>query len=148
MTNLKPLDGLVPAAILDGLVPSSIKVRQSRIMLDRLEVMTDIGFHDFEVGNPQRLLITVELWLQSMIMPANDAPEEAWDYDFLREEIRRIASSKRFNLQETLCHALFERFAAMHGVTDLRVASSKPDIYADAAGVGVEIASFGRLERD
>ena len=130
--------------ILEGLVPAHLKVRQSRIMLDRLEVMTDIGFHEFEVGTPQRLLVTVELWLEAMTAPANDDPVEAWDYDFLREEIRRIASSRRFNLQETLCHALFARFAAMHGVVDLRVASSKPDIYADAAGVGVEIASFAR----
>ena len=129
---------------LDGLVPVRIKVRQSRIMLDRLEVMTDIGFHEFEVGTPQRLLITVELWLDALEAPGSDDPGEAWDYDLLREEIRRIASSRRFNLQETLCHALFERFAAMHGVADLRVASSKPDIYPDAAGVGVEIASFGR----
>ena len=28
--------------------------------------MTDIGFHDFEVGVPQRLLITVELWLEDL----------------------------------------------------------------------------------
>lgn len=129
---------------LDGLIPGHLKVRQSRIMLDRLEVMTDIGFHEFEVGTPQQLLITVELWLVTLAVPADDDPQHAWDYDFLREEIRRIASSRRFNLQETLCHALFERFAAMHGVADLRVACSKPDIYPDAAGVGVEIASFVR----
>ena len=127
---------------LDGLVPAHLKVRQSRIMLDRLEVMTDIGFHEFEVGTPQRLMITVELWLSTTTAPVGDDPGQAWDYDFLREEIRRIVSSRRFNLQETLCHTLFERFAAMHGVADLRVASSKPDIYADAAGVGVEISSF------
>ncbi len=129
---------------LDGLVPAQLKVRQSRIMLDRLEVMTDIGFHDFEVGTLQRLLVTVELWLDALEAPADDDPGQAWNYDFLREEIRRIASSRRFNLQETLCHALFERFAAMHGVANLRIAISKSDIYADAAGVGVEIASFDR----
>ncbi len=129
---------------LDGLVPAHLKVRQSRIMLDRLEVMTDIGFHEFEVGTPQRLMITVELWLTTTTAPVGDDPGHAWDYDFLRKEIRRIASSRRFNLQETLCHALFERFAAMHGVANLRVASSKPDIYPDAAGVGVEISSVAQ----
>ena len=30
----------------------------------------------------------------------------------------------------------------MHGVRALRVTTAKPDIYADAKGVGVEIASF------
>ena len=48
------------------MVPDHLKVRQSRILLDSLEVMTDIGFHEFEVGTPQRLLITVELWLEDL----------------------------------------------------------------------------------
>ena len=39
---------------LSGLVPDSLKVRSARIILDSLEVQTDIGFHDFEVGTPQR----------------------------------------------------------------------------------------------
>ena len=127
---------------LQGLVPDHLRVRQSRILLDSLEVMTDIGFHDFEIGTPQRLLITVELWLEALDLPAGDAPEAAWNYDYLREEVRRIAAERRFNLQETLVHALFDRFAAARGVKALRVASSKPDIYPDARGVGIEIASF------
>ena len=40
---------------LQGMVPDRLNVRQSRILLDSLEVMTDIGFHEFEVGSPQRL---------------------------------------------------------------------------------------------
>lgn len=130
---------------LQGLVPDQLQVRQSRILLESLEVMTDIGFHEFEVGSPQRLLITVELWLEALALPAGDAPEAAWNYDYLRQEVRRIASERRYNLQETLVHALFERFAAAHGVKALRIASSKPDIYPDARGVGVEIASFAGL---
>ena len=57
---------------LQGMVPDHLKVRQSRILLDSLEVMTDIGFHEFEVGTPQRLLITVELWLEDLKPPADD----------------------------------------------------------------------------
>jgi dihydroneopterin aldolase len=34
------------------------------------------------------------------------------------------------------------RLAAMRGVRALRVTTSKPDIYPDAKGVGVEFASF------
>ena len=127
---------------LQGIVPDHLRIRQNRILLDRLEVMTDIGFHEFEVGTPQRLLITVELWLDPADLPDDDEPTSAWDYDFLRNEVRRISTSMRYNLQETLIHALFERFAAVRGVQALRVASVKPDVYNDAHGVGVEIASF------
>ena len=129
-------------AELDGLVPRSLTVASSRIVLDSLEVVTDIGFHDYEIGTPQRLLVTVELWLARLEPPADDDPADAWDYDFLRTEILRLAGERRYNLQETLARRIYDRLAALSGVAALRVATSKPDIYSDARGVGVEIASF------
>jgi dihydroneopterin aldolase len=125
-----------------GLVPERIRVRSARILLDSLAVQADIGFHEFEVGAPQRLLVTIEIWLDDSNMPADDDPARAWNYDFLRAEVEEIASARRYNLQETLAHAIFERIAAFHGVKDLRLRTSKPDVYPDAHGVGVEIASF------
>lgn len=133
---------------LEGLVPETLKVRSARILLESLEVQVDIGFHDFEVGAPQRLLVTVEIWLEDATLPAGDDPERAWDYDFLRKEVEEIAASDRFNLQETLAHAVFTRLAAFRGVRALRVRTSKPDIYPEAHGVGVEVASFRGLWPD
>ena len=133
---------MTDAETLQGLVSDSLAVRSSKILLDSLEVMTDIGFHDFEIGTPQRLLVTVELWLDDLQPPADDDPASAWDYDFLRREILRLSSEKRYNLQETLARRIYDRVAALSGVKALRVATAKPDIYTDARGVGVEIASF------
>jgi dihydroneopterin aldolase len=130
---------------LDGLVPRELAVKSSRILLDALEVEADIGFHDFEIGKPQRLIVTVEIWLDELDPPADDSPDAAWDYDLLRSEIVRIAGERRYNLQETLVHAVYQRLAAMRGVRALRVKSAKPDIYPDAKAVGVEIASFTGL---
>ena len=127
---------------LAGLVPDRLKVRSARIVLESLEVQTDIGFHDFEVGNPQRLLVTVEIWLEDPSAPPADDPVRAWNYDFLRAQVEEIAASQRYNLQETLAHAIFDRIAAFRGVKALRVRTSKPDVYPEAHGVGVEIASF------
>ena len=131
--------------ILSGLVPDSLKVRSARILLEQLEVQTDIGFHDFEVGAPQRLLVTVEIWLEDKAAPHEDDPERAWNYDFLRKQVQELAAARRYNLQETLAHAIFERVAAFRGVSALRVRTSKPDVYPEAKGVGVEIASFSGL---
>jgi dihydroneopterin aldolase len=133
---------------LEGLVPDTLRVRSARILLESLEVTLDIGFHEFEVGAPQRLLVSVEIWLEDATLPADDDPQHAWNYDFLRSQVREIAASRRFNLQETLAHAVFERLAAFRGVLALRVRTSKPDIYPDAHGVGVEIASFSGLWPD
>ncbi|MDP9421662.1 MAG: dihydroneopterin aldolase [Pseudomonadota bacterium] len=130
------------AVRLQGMIPPHLKVRQSKILLDSLEVMTDIGFHDFEVGRPQRLLISIELWLEDFAAPPADDPVHAWNYDYLKNEVTRIAQERRYNLQESLVHAIFERVAAYRGVKALRIKSVKPDIYPDAKGVGVEIASF------
>lgn len=127
---------------LSGLVPDSLRVRSARIVLDSLEVATDIGFHDFEVGAPQRLLVTVEVWLDDLQPPAGDDPERAWNYDVLRTTVEELARARRYNLQETLAHAIFARVAALHGVKALRVCTSKPDVYPGVVGVGAEIASF------
>jgi dihydroneopterin aldolase len=129
---------------LSGLVPPALKVRSARILLESLAVQADIGFHDFEVGTPQRLLVTVELWLEDTSLPEGDDPVRAWNYDFLRQEVEEIAAARRYNLQETLAHAIFDRVAAFRGIAALRVRLSKPDVYPDAHGVGVEIASFSR----
>src|SRR6478672_2966955 len=93
-------------AKLSGLVPRELTVRSARILLEGLAVQADIGFHEFEIGAPQRLLVTVEIWLEDVTAPADDDPALAWNYDFLRTEVERIAGLRRYNLQETLAHAV------------------------------------------
>jgi dihydroneopterin aldolase len=128
---------------LSGMIPAELKVRSARIILESLAVQADIGFHDFEIGTPQRLMVTVEVWIKDLARPVDDDPARAWNYDFLRGEVEEVARARRYNLQETLAHALFDRIAAFHGIGALRVRLSKPDVYPEAHGVGVEIASFG-----
>ena len=131
-----------PAVLLDGLVPERLKPRSASILLDSLEVEADIGFHEFEIGRPQRLLVTVEIWLDHIPPADSDDPAEAWDYDLLREQIVELATARRYNLQESLAHAIYDRVASMRGVEALRVVTAKPDVYPNARGVGVEIASY------
>ena len=127
---------------LDGLVPESLKPRTRKIVLEDYELPVDIGFHDFEIGNPQRLFVTVEVWIDEASFPSDDEADSAWNYDFMRTEIGRLALSRRYNLQETLARAIYDLVAARRGVTALRVATRKPDIYPDCKGVGVDLSSF------
>ena len=129
-------------AQLDGLVPDRLAPKTRKIVLEDYDLPVDIGFHDFEVGAPQRLLVTVEVWVDEASFAAGDDEAGAWDYDFLRREIGALAQGRRFNLQETFAREAYELIAARRGVTALRVATRKPDIYPDCAGVGVELASF------
>ncbi|HJQ16078.1 MAG TPA: dihydroneopterin aldolase [Allosphingosinicella sp.] len=130
------------AAKLDGLVPESLAPRTRKIVMEDYCVAADIGFHEYEVGHPQRLLITVEVWLDEASFVENDESDDAWNYDFLRLEIAALVAGRRFNLQETLARGIYDLVAARRGVQALRVTTRKPDIYPDCAGVGVELASF------
>jgi 7,8-dihydroneopterin aldolase/epimerase/oxygenase len=127
---------------IDGLVPEWLAPKTRKIVLEEYSLPVDIGFHDFEVGKPQRLLITVEVWVDEASFAAEDDEALAWSYDFLRTEIGVLAASRRFNLQETLVRAIYDLVAARRGVIALRARSRKPDIYPDCAGVGVDLASF------
>ncbi len=127
---------------LDGLVPDSLAPKTRKVVLEDFALPVDIGFHDFEIGSPQRLLVTIEVWLDESCFPDEDHSEAAWDYDFLRSSTAALAASRRFNLQETFVREVYDLIAARRGVTALRVSSRKPDIYPDCAGVGVELASF------
>ncbi|MEA1014907.1 dihydroneopterin aldolase [Sphingosinicella sp. LY1275] len=133
MTRIVPIEGLVP----DRLAP-----RTRKIVLEDFCLPVDIGFHDFEIGAPQRLYVTVEVWVEAAYFESDDDAGGAWDYDFLRTEILRVAKDRRFNLQETFVREIYDLVAARRGVTALRVSSRKPDIYPDCAGVGVDLASF------
>lgn len=126
---------------LHGLVPTALAPATRRIMLEDFDLPVDIGFHAFEIGTPQRLRINVEVWLDAANFPQDDRVDAAWDYDALRTGIVALVAGRRFNLQETVCRAVYELVAARIGVVALRVSTRKPDIYPDCAAVGVEMAS-------
>lgn len=122
--------------------PGALSPVTRKIIFEGLELNVDIGFHAFEIGVPQRLLVTVEVWVDDASFPTDDNVAHAWNYDVLHGEIARLAGARRFNLQETIARAIYDLVATRTGVTALRVATRKPDIYADCEGVGVDLASF------
>ena len=127
---------------LQGLVPAELAPKARKIFLQDFDLDVDIGFHDFEVGAPQRLRVNIEVWLDARSFPTDDVVASAWNYDFLRSTVLQLVAERRYNLQETICRAIYDLVAARQGVTALRVSTRKPDIYPDCAAVGVELASF------
>jgi len=127
---------------LDGLVPATLMPRSRKILLEDFDLPVDIGFHEFEIGTPQRLRVNVEVWLDEARFPTSDSVDQAWDYDRLRTAILALVADRRFNLQETVVRGIYDLIAARRGVTALRVSTRKPDIYPDCAAVGVELSSF------
>lgn len=125
-----------------GIVPSALAPKTRRILLEDFELPLDIGFHEFEIGNPQRFLVTIEVWLDETSFADADHADRAWNYDFLRSGVVELVQGRRFNLQETLAREIYDMVAARKGVTALRVSTRKPDVYPDCRAVGVELCSF------
>lgn len=139
---MTPEDACPMAPLAAGLVPAALAIRTRKVVLEDFDLPVDIGFHAFEIGSPQTLRINIEVWLAASHFPRSDAVADAWDYDFLRTAVLGLVAGRRFNLQETVVHAIYDLVAARAGVTALRVSARKPDVYPDCAAVGVELASF------
>jgi len=107
------------------------------ILLEDLEVTMGLGVHPHERAAPQRVVLNVAMTCRYPA-PPEDRIEAAVDYDFLREEIRALAASRHFALQETLCDAVAALALRDARVAQVRVRSMKPDIYPDAR-IGCEI---------
>jgi dihydroneopterin aldolase len=135
-------DALILDPVVTGLVPPVLAPVKRKIMLQDFDLPVDIGFHDFEIGTPQRLRVNIEVWLQQGHFPQCDTVAAAWDYDVLRTSVMALVAGRRFNLQETVAHEIYDLVAARAGVEALRVSTRKPDIYPDCAAVGVELSSF------
>jgi dihydroneopterin aldolase len=106
-------------------------------ILDGLEVTMRLGIHPGEMARPQRVRLTVTLYVDYGDAPPGDDIAAAVDYDFVRAGVRALAE-RQFALQEALCEAVAALCFADPRVRGARVRSVKPDIYPDAA-VGCEI---------
>jgi dihydroneopterin aldolase len=115
-----------------------------RIFLRDLQVMANIGIHDFERTAPQPLLINIDLWVK---VPESDLADDianVLDYDFLREGVVWLVKGRHFNLQETLVHAILDLCLTKPQVLVARISSAKTDVYPDVAAAGYEATRVRR----
>jgi 7,8-dihydroneopterin aldolase/epimerase/oxygenase len=128
----------------DPLTHLSLSCR--RIFLRDHAVAVNIGAHDFEKTQAQRVIFNVELYVPySQSTPQADQLAEVVDYDFVREVIARRVNTGHVELQETLCDDLVATLLQHPQVQAVRLSTCKPDVYPDCAGVGVEVFSIKGL---
>lgn len=114
--------------------------RECRLLsLRRHERAVRIGVHEFERRDPQRVWFDVDLCVRlDLASAARDDIDDTLDYDFVREVISVAVGERHHELQETLCDAVLAAVLHRPEVQAARVATRKPDVYADSASVGVE----------
>lgn len=106
-------------------------------VLDDMIVPMRLGIHPHE-ATPQRVRLSVRMTVAYDRAPSADRIEEVLDYDFVRQGILRLAAGEGFALQETLVDAVAALCLVDDRVREVRVRSTKLDVYPDAA-VGCEV---------
>jgi dihydroneopterin aldolase len=107
------------------------------VIIDDLDVAMRLGIYPHE-ATPQRVRLSVRMRVGYDRAPSADRIEEVLDYDFVRDGIHGLAAGPGFALQETLVEAVAALCLADARVREVRVRSTKLDIYPDAT-VGCEI---------
>jgi dihydroneopterin aldolase len=110
---------------------------ERRIFIRDMRLPVSIGIYDFELAKPQAVVINVELLLADPDRAHGDSIANVLNYDIIHDGIVDLASSKHFNLQETLVEAILDLCLAQPQVVEARVSTEKPDVYKDCR-VGYE----------
>jgi dihydroneopterin aldolase len=112
-----------------------------RVVLRDVEVQASVGLHPWERfrERPTRLIVNVEMFA------AADGPVDGGgaggiiDYDTVRATIVQWPQRPHVDLLETLVEELVGVCFSIARVQACRVSVMKPDIFNDAAAVGVEV---------
>ena len=113
-----------------------------RFVISQINVICSIGIHDFERAKKQRITVDLEVLLSTDKEPQADTIEQALNYDTIREMVIEIATSRHFDLQETLARTIFDAVLALPTVDALMVRTAKPDVYEDVKSVAYQLSNL------
>ena len=108
------------------------------IFLESVIRKMDIGIHDYEIGNPQRIEFNIYVVVKNDNKIFGDNIEEVMDYEYLIEIINSKIE-RRFSLLETLANEILEDVLSPEKVMGATVTISKLDII-DSGKIGCSIS--------
>tara|TARA_B100001142_G_scaffold232343_1_gene230610 strand:+ start:2234 stop:2635 length:402 start_codon:yes stop_codon:yes gene_type:complete len=98
------------------------------LFLEDLVRHVDIGVHDFEIGNPQKVRFDIYVMISDIQNPNNDDINEVLNYEYLIGSLDDVLSTGRFSLLETLANRLLAVVSAPISVKAASVVITKLDI--------------------
>ena len=102
----------------------------------------DIGVHDFEIGNPQKVRFDIYVMLSDILNPNNDDLNEVLNYEYLIDSLDDVLSIGRFSLLETLANRLLEEISAPTSVKAASVVITKLDILDGVGRLGCSMTKI------
>ena len=98
------------------------------LFLEDIVKDVDIGVHDFEIGNPQKVRFEIYVMMSDIQNPNNDNLDEVLNYEYLIDSLKDVLSLGRFSLLETLANRLLEEVSAPNSVKAASVVITKLEI--------------------
>jgi dihydroneopterin aldolase len=113
--------------------------RPYRIFIRDLEMIASVGVYQFEKVKPQRIRVSIDLMVGPRPTDATDTIDNVLSYENVVKAVRAIVATGHFHLIETLAERIAAECLGHYTVISAKVKIEKPDIFPDAATVGIEI---------
>ncbi len=111
-----------------------------KIVFRKLRAVCSIGVYEHEKNGPQPLAIDCDVYLdRKYVDPKRDSLTEVLDYNLIRSAILESLNNAHVHLVETLVIRVTEQLLQIPGVQAVRLLATKPQIYPDCDGVGIEV---------
>ncbi len=110
-----------------------------RIFIRDLEMIASVGVYEFEKVRPQRIRLSIDLNVGPRAPDATDTADTVLSYENIVKATRAIVATGHFHLIETLAERIAAECLNHYTVVSVKVKIEKPDIFPDAATVGIEI---------
>ena len=88
----------------------------------------DIGIHDYEIGNPQRVRFDIYVLISGVEDPENDIIEDVLNYEYLLNSLEKVLLKNRFSLLESLANNLLDLILQPESVESASVVITKLDV--------------------
>ena len=110
-----------------------------KIFIRELTAETTIGIYDWERDIRQKVLIDLEMEVDTSIAASTDSISDALDYSQISHELITFIEASDFFLVETLAEELTGIILEKFKVVWVRLRLTKPEALTKASGVGVLI---------
>ena len=98
------------------------------LFLEDIVRSVDIGVHDYEIGNPQRVRFDIYVLISGVEDPENDIIEDVLNYEYLLNSLEKVLLKHRFSLLESLANNLLDSILQPESVESASVVITKLDV--------------------
>ena len=98
------------------------------LFLEDIVRSVDIGVHDYEIGNPQRVRFDIYVLISGVEDPENDIIEDVLNYEYLLNSLEKVLLKDRFSLLESLANNLLDSILQPESVESASVVITKLDV--------------------